>query len=615
MKTDINYGLRTRPADESTGRGGRRLLDISVMLLIMGIASGRATQEMATMMLNQSVLGQPFYNGVYLPWQWVAWGIKLDLFRHDAIISVLSKNGSYGLFVVGLYVLFAQFLRKPSQKAHRSLHGSASFATIADVRKSHLLDDSGIVLGFFDNKGKKLLMRHDGPEHVLVIAPTRSGKGVGVVIPTLLTWPHSVVIYDLKKENWSLSSKWRGDYAGNHVLRFEPACNDGTAARYNPLAEIRLGTDHDVQDAQNIAAIVLGYGDDSNKGGLNDYFTGAAYALLVAYILHTCYDCRARWATATLTDVVLALSDPNLNHKEMFEKMRTTPHRDDLPHPVCVRQATSMIKMIAGGAEKQFQGILGVMESKLDLYVDPIVQKNISRSDFRIADLMNLDDPVSLYICVASTDKDRLKPLTKLLFSQIIRTLTNEVKTDANNPGYKHPLLLLIDEFPSLGKMSVMNEAIAFLAGYGIRCMLIIQDFTQLRDQNAYGRDESITANCKIRIATAPNTVATAKELSEMTGETTVTKQDISYSSSAKILSAGSGNVSMKETARKLLTPDEVMRLNQMRKEGKRMIPGDILVFMSGMPVIYGIQMLHFQDDVLKARADLMALEQSDTLE
>ena len=143
-------------------------------------------------------------------------------------------------------------------------------------------------------------------------------------------------------------------------------------------------------------------------------------------------------------------------------------------------------------------------------------------------------------------------------------------------------IMLLIDEFPSLGRMAIMNEAIAFLRGYGIKCLFIIQDFTQLRDSEAYGSNESITANCGVRIAFAPNTFATAKELSEMVGTATITKRESSWSSTPKILHSPKENISIREISRALLTPDEVMRIRSMRKVRKKLIAGDSLVFLTG---------------------------------
>ncbi len=300
---------------------------------------------------------------------------------------------------------------------------------------------------------------------------------------------------------------------------------------------------------------------------------------LTAHILHVCYERKLKGESASLTDVAEALSDPEADFREILERMGSTKHINGEPHPLCRAEASSLLSMLDVGASRQFIGIQDMVRAKLTLYRDPIVRKNITRSDFRIIDLMNHEKPVTLYVCVGSTDETRLRPLTQLLFSQIVRTLTGEVEYDhgVSTPSYKHKLLLLIDEFPSLGRMAIMNEAIGFLRGYGIKCLFIIQDFTQLRDNDAYGSNESITANCGVRIAFAPNTIATAKELSEMVGKTTIIKREESWSSSPKFLHSPKGNISIKEIPRALLTPDEVMCIRSMRKVGKRLITGDSL--------------------------------------
>ena len=206
------------------------------------------------------------------------------------------------------------------------------------------------------------------------------------------------------------------------------------------------------------------------------------------------------------------MSDPKINWQNLFLNMTTEKHKEVrvvnpdgsvrteyVTHPYVRNEGASKNQLIEQKSGKQLSGIVETIRAELTIFGDPIVRKNISESDFRISDLMNLERPVSLYICVGSTDKARMKPLTKLVITQIIRKLTNEVEYVEGQPAasYKHKMLMLIDEFPSLGKMSILNEAIAFLRGYGIRCMLIIQDFNQLRSDDAYGRNEAITAKLR----------------------------------------------------------------------------------------------------------------------
>jgi type IV secretion system protein VirD4 len=127
-------------------------------------------------------------------------------------------------------------------------YGSARWATEKEIRTAGLLNPDGVVLGQLGCH----YLRHDGPEHVLCFAPTRSGKGVGLVIPTLLTWPGSVIVHDIKGENCPLTAGWRERFG--RVLLFDPTNPDSSP--YNPLLEVRRG-DAEIRDVQNIADILV----------------------------------------------------------------------------------------------------------------------------------------------------------------------------------------------------------------------------------------------------------------------------------------------------------------------------------------------------------------------
>ena len=623
-KSLYQYGL---PQPNRQGRAapnkkaGRRwaLAGLGLAIILFCVL---ASQRLAALFQFNPLLGDPLFAQFYAPWAWISWTNKYWQHYPTQFNSIFQSAGLHTTAALAIWFVFVlRIIWWPKRdETDPGTHGSAKFADYEAITHMGLTNNDGVVLGAYQHKKKTHFLRHDGPEHVLMVAPTGSGKGVGVVNPTLLTWPHSIVVYDLKKECWALSSRWRKQHANNIVLRFEPTCQDGTAASYNPLAAIRLDTDADVQDVQNIATIILEHGDESqSRSGGDTYFLDAAFALMTAFLLHACYTQYRQGKHASLADVADALTNPDTDFEALLGEMKTTPHRlDGTPHPVCVREASDLENMLSAGAGRQFAGIQGTVKSKLGLYFDPIIRKNITRSDFTVQDLMHQEKPVSLYICVGSTDKARLKPLTKLVLTQIIRGLTKEVEytRGEQTPQYKHRLLMLIDEFPSLGKMSIVNEAIAFLRGYGIKCLLIIQDFKQLRSAEAYGPDEAIVANCGVQIAFAPNIYPTADELAKRIGNTTVQKDEISRSRGYKIFQrGGGGNVSEREVSRQLLTPDEIMRLPNIRKVGNKIKPGKELVMVAGEPPILGDQILHFQDPILGPRAKLGALDESDRID
>jgi type IV secretion system protein VirD4 len=267
--------------------------------------------------------------------------------------------------------------------------------------------------------------------------------------------------------------------------------------------------------------------------------------------------------------------------------------------------------------ERERGSTLSTVKTNFALYRDPVVSKNIAQSGFRISDLMNSEQPVSLYIIVDPTNKARLKPLIRLILTQIVRNLTPRLKFvegQAVKP-YKHRLLLMLDEFPSLGKLPIFEDALAHIAGYGMKAYLITQDLSQLAA--VYGKDEGIIANCQVRIATAPNKIETANLLSEMTGTATVIKRQVATSGGRASLWLRNVNESLQEHERPLLTPDECMRLPSAKKDAatdRITEAGDMLVFVAGHPPIYGKQILFFKDPVFSARSKIPAPDKSAVL-
>jgi type IV secretion system protein VirD4 len=258
--------------------------------------------------------------------------------------------------------------------------------------------------------------------------------------------------------------------------------------------------------------------------------------------------------------------------------------------------------------ERDFGGVLSTAKTALTLYSDPVVASNTSASDFTIGDLVNRDEPVSLYLVVPPSDKIRLRPLIRLMFTMAVNRLSERMAFEgAEQKRNKHRLLLLIDEFPSLNRMEVFADALSYMAGYGLKAYLITQDIRQIVD--AYGQNESIVSNCHIRIAFAPNQYETAELLSKMTGTKTVQKASYNFSGSRFSPVMGHVNASVDHIERPLMTPDEIMRIRPPRKERngdseKIVEPGLMLIFVAGHFPILGTQMLYFADPTLAKRAE-----------
>ncbi|HFA7714529.1 TPA: type IV secretory system conjugative DNA transfer family protein [Neisseria gonorrhoeae] len=600
-KNKRNNAVGHQNQAQATGSG--RLVNFICLVLVLLAGMGAATQYFAHQFQYHSQLGYGI-GKFYMPWSILIWYGKWhgryeqQFMTAFSIMLMVVAVGMIGLLVWNI-------VRKNTNKAHESLHGSARWADRKDIEAAGLLakkgeDSDGVYVGgWVDKKGTLHYLRHSGPEHVLTYAPTRSGKGLGLVLPTLLSWPYSTFITDLKGELWALTAGWRKKYAHNKVIRFEPASAQGSAA-WNPLDEIRVGTEYEIGDVQNLATMIV----DPDGKGLNSHWDKTAFALLTGVILHALYKARDDGGVATLPSVDRMLSDPEKPVGDLWVEMATYPHADGRPLPVISSAGQDMLDR----PEEEAGSVLSTAKSFLALYRDNVVAANVSRSDFKIKDLMNDEDPVSLYIITQPNDKARLRPLVRILINMIIRLSADKMDFENGRPKvhYKHKMLAMLDEFPSLGKLEIMQESLAFIAGYGIKCYLICQDLNQLKSrETGYGPDETITSSCHVQNAYPPNRIETAEHLSKLTGITTVVKEQIT--TSGKRVSAMLGQVSRttQEVQRPLLTADECMRMPGPVKDARGLITqaGDMVIYVAGYPAIYGRQTLYFKDPVFEARS------------
>ena len=402
------------------GQDLNRFKLVPILALISLIAGFQvATQYFAAACHYPPMLG-PNLNHLYVPWlilSWYhQWGHQLPqlFFAAGSLGSLVAAGGLIATTVVHMIGIH-------SATAHESLHGSARWANKKDIQAAGLLGhEAGVYVGAWaDKKGTLHYLRHDGPEHILTYAPTRSGKGVGLVVPTLLSWPHSAVITDLKGELWALTAGWRQQHAKNKVIRFEPATLRGSAT-WNPLDEIRLGTDYEVGDVQNLATLIV----DPEGKGLDSHWQKTAQALLVGVILHVLYKAKNDDTSATLPQVDATLSDPQRDTTEIWREMTQYGHINGENHPVVGAAGRDMMDR----PEEEAGSVLSTAKSYLALYRDPVVARNVSTSQFRIKDLMNHDHPVSLYIVTQPNDKGRLRPLVRVLLNMIVRLLADKME-------------------------------------------------------------------------------------------------------------------------------------------------------------------------------------------
>jgi len=545
-------------------RGGRILWgQIAVVFTIVLVMTWAATQWVAFRLGFQPQLGSAWFElaglPVYYPPAFLWWWFSFDayapaIFMEGGIIAV-----SGGFLAIAAAILMSIIRAREARNV--ATYGSARWAEDKEIRAAGLLGPDGVVLGRHSND----YLRHNGPEHVLCFAPTRSGKGVGLVVPSLLTWPGSVIVHDIKGENWTLTAGFRAKHG--RVLLFDPT--NAKSAAYNPLLEVRQG-EWEVRDVQNIADILV---DPEGSLDKRNHWEKTSHSLLVGPILHVLY----AETDKTLAGVANFLSDPRRPVEATLRAMIDTPHLGEAGvHPVIASSARELLNK----SENERSGVLSTAMSFLGLYRDPVVARVTSRCDWRIADLVGSKQPVSLYLVVPPSDINRTKPLIRLILNQVGRRLTEDLSTS----GKRHRLLLMLDEFPALGRLDFFESALAFMAGYGIKSFLIAQSLNQI--EKAYSVNNSVLDNCHVRIAFAANDERTAKRISDALGTATEMRDSTNYAGHRLAPWLGHLMVSRQETARPLLTPGEVMQLP----------PTDEIVMVAGTPPIRASKARYFED-------------------
>ncbi|KGA93894.1 TRAG family protein [Leptospirillum ferriphilum] len=614
---------------------------IAIFSGILSLLSGHAIGSWRTAALSgyQSALGDPPFhvfgapvylnpaNGLFV---WTSEWFRL--WQNAGWFGADLKSGYLYLLVSGIGVfigLYPLMLRIMPEEKSINVHGSSRWATLADIRKMGILEEKAknprVIIGAFGKKWhfikifekfpflcipvrKPRILFHSGPTHILLVAPTRSGKGVSVIIPTLFEWVASVVVLDIKAENYGITSGFRKSM-GQRILRFNPACDDpDQRTRYNPLMEIDKNGPNEIRDAQNIALAIM---DPEGTAVEKDpFWTRAAAELLTAIILFVVHFSR----NPSLYEVSRVAANKRLGIMQMMklivervdEKERELTEKGEKV-PEAYRVILASAREIMGQAEETASSITKVMSANLFLFRDPLVAANTMTSDFRLSDLMgglpNEKDPgpVSLYLTVQAGDLTRFRPLLKIIVQQIIGKLAGEMKYEKGKSVnlWRRKLLLLLDEFPRLGRMDEIEGGLAFVGGYGINIMTIIQSFAQLKPQEY--RD-AILSNSQTKIAYANGHPEDAKLLSEMTGNSTVKKELSSRSPGRGFISSVSRSEQVFQRA--VMTTDEIQQMSDA--EG--------LLMISGQRPIRVDKIRYYEDPVMKTLAEMGSPEKVDRI-
>lgn len=542
---------------------------VLTVLLIVLVSTWCATQWTAWRLGFQPQLGSPWFElvgqPVFPPPAFFWWWFFYDAYAPEIFVegALIATSGSF----IAIAVAIGMSAWRAREAKNAATYGSARWATRKEIEAEGMVGPDGVVLGKLDRD----YLRHDGPEHVLCFAPTRSGKGVGLVVPSLLTWPGSAIVHDIKGENWELTAGWRSRFG--RVLLFDPT--NAASAAYNPLLEVRRG-EWEVRDVQNVADVLV---DPEGSLERRNHWEKTSHALLVGTILHVLYAEKDK----TLSGVASVLSEPQRSIEATLRNMMLTKHLGESgPHPVVASAARELLNK----SENERSGVLSTAMSFLGLYRDPVVAKVTSRCDWRIADLVEGERPTTLYLVVPPSDISRTKPLIRLVLNQIGRRLTEDLHAKQR----RQRLMMMLDEFPALGRLDFFESALAFMAGYGIKSFLIAQSLNQI--EKAYGPNNSILDNCHVRVSFATNDERTAKRVSDSLGTATELRAMKNYAGHRLSPWLGHLMVSRQETARALMTPGEIMQLP----------PSDAVVMVSGLFPIRAKKARYFTDPRLAER-------------
>ncbi|WP_278847821.1 type IV secretory system conjugative DNA transfer family protein [Megamonas hypermegale] len=642
---------------------------LMVFLPFFVISMWIATQNIAKDCAYDPILGTGFTISdmkIYAPWMFFVWKVKFG-FVIPIIINSAQKYLIIGS-VIGFFL--GAFVVKNMQNL--SSYGTAKWASSKDIRKAGIGQPDGVTIGINPYKFKsyadenifKKLLHDNGPAHIGVFAPTRSGKGAAIIIPTCLEWKNSLVVLDLKGENFNFTASYRKKALKNKIIKFEPFCEDGTSAKWNPIAEIRMGTNKEISDVMSLAHMIA---DPTGKGGEkgDSHWIDTSTALIQTVILHLLYaHKRQDLPVPTLSDVSNFLSSKAMPFDDAIEQMKGYAHistkdffennvlekiygnyilsdfeafnknladkgiivdsirlkeiklklREEPPELIekysskfrTIREIQEYYKdefkngnlnfeeedspfnvllthpKVADGAaecqnrDAREQGsVTSSANAKFNLYRDPIIAKNTSCSEFVSTDVMNPNQPLTIYLVIPPNKVQDAIPLIRIFINYVLDRNMESMKFSESKK--KQRCLFLLDEFPQLGRIEKMETGMAIMAGYGLKVLLIAQDVNQVNKN--YSKDNSIISNCHIRIFYTPNDTETAKNICDFLGKETIKVANESQAGSFKT------NKSWNQAGRELLTLSEITQLPK----------DDEIILMAGLPPIKAKKAWYFK--------------------
>ena len=606
MQSDLRKRPKPNPNAGQTFAVFHKLIPLSLIFVGLWIS----TQVFARMCDYSPTLGPCWFlhgqTPVYRPWMLLAWSYKFASWKpvHAYLYEASIWFGVSSVLAVVLYLILS-FLRGGYSK-NDNLYGTARWATVHDLRRNGLLFTKGIICGQtatavlganartgttkYRLRRTSRIIGHVGETSTLMVAPSRSGKGVSTVIPSLLSWGGSVIVFDPKAENWHITAGFRRKFS--HSLRFSPVIKD--SVHFNILAEVRTG-ENAVRDAEIIADILTSPQDETAAKGENQqHFIDTAKNLLTGAILHVLASPEIQDKSLGGVLDFLSSSALDADGKEDFgagicKQMIFGEHLGDV-HSIIAAIGNQQLAR----ADRERSSVLSTALRAVQTFKDPLIRRNTSESDFTLSDFADSPSPLSLYLTVPYSDIDRLSSVLRLLVSFVIRRFA-EGETRYGDVRLKNRILFLLDEFPILGSFPFLEKTMGLLTGYGMSFLIICQSLQQII--KLYGPNNSFLEHCKTWITYAPGDIGSARTFSEVVGKQSIWKESVSTSGSKFSVGLTNLNLSGNEVERNLINPDEIMRLP----------PTDLLVFSHGMPPYRGKKIIYYLDHRFKHSVNLAA--------
>lgn len=520
--------------------------------------------------------------GQYLAGYFLLWSLSLNP-RSATPLTVLQFAYYYGdrlevrrgllqsLLLAG--VLIAATLILLWWPRPRALHGSAAFARSSDIARAGLFGDDGFLLGQWGWPPRYLML--PGQTGIALAARPRSGKGVGVVLPNCLNWRGSLVCADVKHENWTITAGYRAA-CGQACFLFDPLAENGHTARWNAFTYVGEQHAGRINDLQRIATMLY-----PEVAGTDPFWIASARSLFLGISL---YLFETPSMPRTIGEV---LRQGMASDDEGFGKhwRRIVEGRRNGSHPLsgeCVRALYDVIDL----APVTASSVRKTFTSRLDLWLNPILDAATSASDFDLRELRR--QPMSIYVGVHPDDLHRLRPVLALFFEQALGLQTRVLPE--HDATLTQPLLVCLDEVAALGRVPILAESISYLPGYGVRVALIFHSMSQLREIYGVEGAKTMLKSMGARVVFAPNDVDDAKEISEELGTTTVRTR--SWSRPWFGGRRDRGSVTTSERPRPLLLPQEVKELGAHRQ----------IIFCENVRPILARKIRYYTDSAFRAR-------------